>query len=149
MKPTTIATGILARDGEKPKEGAEALTLIEVAVWLHFGVPSEEGGGWRIPPRRFISDWFDAELPAIREKLTALMRLVVAGRLTREQALEQTGQWCVGRIQQRIADGVPPPNEPSTVRQKGSSKPLIRYGQLRGSISYEVREGGRGGGEGQ
>lgn len=137
MRPVAIAAGILAKDGERA-EGD--LTLIEVAVWNHFGVPDEEGG-WRIPPRRFISDWFDSEGPHLREKLSALMRLVVAGKLSRDQALEQMGAYCVGQIQQRIADKMYTPNAPSTEARKRSSTPLVASGQLRASVSFEIREG--------
>jgi hypothetical protein len=49
------------------------------------------------------------------------------------------GMRVVGDIQDRISDGIPPPNSPITIARKGSSKPLIDSGQLRQSISFEVR----------
>lgn len=140
LKPVTICTGILAKEGSVPKRGASALSLLEVAVWLHFGVEGKNGG-WRIPPRRFISDWFDAEEPKLRAMLPDLLRQVVAGRLTRDQALNQMGLYCVGQIQQKIADRAYAPNARSTEQRKRSSTPLVNTGQLRASISHDIREG--------
>ncbi len=142
----SIATGILAKDGEKAKAGVdaegEALTLIQVAVWNEFG--TSDG---HVPARSFIRAWFDEEEPKLREKLTVLLRQVVAGQLSSEQAFEQMGQYCVGQIQLRIAAGIDPENAKSTVDRKHSSVPLIgATGQLRAGVSYEVREGGSGGG---
>lgn len=136
MHPVTIAAGILAKDGESAKKGTDALTLIQVAVWNEFGTSDE-----RVPERSFIRAWFDEQEPDLRAKLTILMRQVVAGKLTREQALDQMGLYCVGAIQKRMAEGVGPANAPSTVKAKGSSTPLVDTGQLRSSISFEVREG--------
>jgi hypothetical protein len=141
LKPVTIATGMLAKDGAQPKKGARALSLIEVAVWNHFGVASKDGG-WRIPPRRFISDWFDSEEPKLRAMLPDLFRQVIAGKLTREQALERMGLYCVGQIQQRIANRAYAKNAKSTEDRKHSSTPLVHTGQLRASISFDLREGG-------
>lgn len=53
--------------------------------------------------------------------------------------LERVGLWAQGSIQQRISDGIPPPNAESTIRRKGSSTPLIDTGQLRTSIKYRVK----------
>lgn len=139
-----IATGVLAKHGDQPKragegEHAEALTLIEVAVWNEFG--TSDG---RVPERSFIRAWFDAEEPQLREMLTALLREVVAGKLTSQQALDRMGLHCVGQIQKRIAEGIPPENAESTVQRKGGGKttPLIDTGQLRSSISFDVRPAG-------
>jgi hypothetical protein len=143
MPAVAIATGVLAKDGAQPKQGTEgALELIEVAVWNEFGTS-------RAPARSFIRAWFDAEEPTLREKLTVLLQEVVAGKLTRDQALERMGLYCVGAIQKRIAEGIAPENAPSTIEKKtkgagGSTTPLVDTGQLRSSISYEVRQGGSG-----
>lgn len=139
MKPVSIATGLLAKDGEKAAFGSKELSLIEVAVVNHFG--SSDG---HIPARRFITDWFDANESHLREMLVTLMRQAVKGDLTREQVLNQMGAYCVGSIQENIAKGVPPPNAPSTIAKKKSSTPLVNTGQLRSAMSFEVREGGGG-----
>lgn len=144
MKPVTIRTGILEKDGAKPHgvDGDDSLTVIQIAVWNHFGTTNADGS-WRVPPRPFITSWFDAHEGELRKKLVILMRSVIAGKRTREEILNLMGQYCVGQIQQEIADGVPPPNAPSTISKKGSSTPLVDHGVLRSSISYDIQEGSK------
>ncbi len=133
-----ISVGILAKDGAQPKEGDDDLTLLQVAIWNEFGTDN-------IPARSFIRSWFDENRDRVREMLRRTMELVVAGRLTKEQALERVAQKCVGEIQARISAGIAPPNAESTIAKKGSSTPLIDTGQLRSSVSYEITEEGKGG----
>ena len=52
--------------------------------------------------------------------------------------LEQLGAMAVGEVQKYVTELDTPPNAPSTIRQKGSSNPLINTGALRQSITYEV-----------
>ena len=128
-----IAVGVLEADGGRP-HGDDALTIIEVATFNEFGTS-------RIPERSFIRAWFDEHQAELKADLGKMMQAVLLGRLTREQMLERLGQRCVGQIQARIAEGVPPPNAESTIRRKGSSKPLVDTGALRSSVSYRVDEG--------
>ena len=140
LKPVTIRVGILEKDGAASHDGSDR-TLIEIATWNHFGVLAKNGEGWHIPPRPFITDWFDENEAALRSKLTVLMQSVVAGKRTRDQVLQIMGAYCVGQIQARMAESIPPPNAPSTIKQKGSSTTLINSGQLRSAVSFDVREG--------
>lgn len=126
-----IDVGIL-EDKEHGEEGGA--TLLEIGTYNEFGTAT-------IPERSFIRAWFDEDEPHLREQLAALMASVVEGKRTKEQVLEIMGQYCVGRIQARMAEGVAPPNAPSTVARKGSSTPLIDTGILRASISYRVDGG--------
>lgn len=160
FKQATVAAGILAKDGAKPHKapGAEIaegvawtesanpkpiasededLTVIEVACWNEFGTE-------HIPARSFVRAWFDEHQAEIREKLRRLMLLVVSGKRTKKQILEQLGAWCAGEIQRRMAEGVPPPNAQSTIDRKGSSTPLIATGQMRSSVSYRTDAGDGG-----
>lgn len=136
----SVSMGILAKDGDEPKKGAEGevpakgepVRLIDVAGWAEFGTDTE-------PERSFIRAWFDQASPQMREDLRKLMVLVVQGKMTKEQALELLGQKGVGEIQARIAAGIAPENAASTIEAKGSSTPLIAGGQLRSAISYAVK----------
>lgn len=125
-----VHVGIL--DGEETHGGSE-VSILDVATWMEFGTQD-------IPARSFIRAWFDEDEDHLREVLTTLLQEVVAGKLSKEQALEQLGQYAVGRIQQRISDGIPPPNAPSTIEKKGSSTPLIDTGTLRASVTYKVED---------
>lgn len=58
---------------------------------------------------------------------------------TVDRALGAVGESIVNFIQERIAKGIEPANAPSTIAQKGSSKPLVDTGRLRQSITWEVK----------
>jgi len=124
-----VTVGIHASDGAA-KEG-DGATVLDVAVWAEFGTDTE-------PERSWLRAWFEANREIGTKKLTEFLARVVAGKLTKKQALEQFGAWAQGGIQQRIADGIEPANAPSTIEQKGSSKPLINTGQFRASIHFKV-----------
>jgi hypothetical protein len=133
----SIRIGVLDKDGGESHGGGT--TVIDVATWNEFGVKDEKGD-WKIPPRSFIRAFGDQERAEAVKLLKRLYALVVMGRMTEEKALDMFGVWAVGRIQARIAQGIPPANADSTVRRKGSSTPLIDTGQLRSSISFEVEK---------
>ena len=134
-----IDVGILEAEGGKP-EVDSAMTVLEVAIINEFG-GIDANGNEHPPARSFIRAWFDEREASLRQDLTVLMQSVVKGARTKEEILELLGQRCVGQIQSRIADGVPPPNRPSTIRKKGSSTPLVDHGTLRSSITYRVDNG--------
>lgn len=129
LKSPVIKVGVLKDDGAE--EYDDGLRVIQVAIWNEFGAG-------HVPERSFIRAWFDENQAKCRAAFKRLMTAVVAGKYTKSQALELLAQRFVGEIQKRMAQGVPPPNAPSTIRQKGSDKPLIDTGQLRSSISYSI-----------
>lgn len=132
LRAPKIDVGILAADGAAAYAGGDGATVLEVAMWNEFGAG-------HVPERSFIRAWFDENEDACGRAVVAMMRAVLAGRYTSKQAVELLAQRFVAEIQRRMAQGIPPPNAPSTVAAKGSDKPLIDTGQLRSSISYLVR----------
>ena len=50
----------------------------------------------------------------------------------------EIGRFAVGIIQGRIQDLKDPPNTPATIRQKGSSNPLVDTGELHNAVDWEV-----------
>ena len=138
------------------------VTLGEVAIANEYGVGVAGGatdfgdeifGGQRqgagskhfIPERSFIRSTVDAHAKGdwARES-EALKKAVVQDGLTVDVALKRMGLLIKAAIQAKIRSNVPPPNAPSTIARKGSSKTLINTGQLLNSIDYEVhREGER------
>jgi hypothetical protein len=95
-----------------------------------------EFGAGRSPERSFIRATIDKYQSAIQKRAIALGRGVLLDAFSVEQALELLGEYVVGLIRQRIADGIAPRNKPSTIKRKGSSKPLIDTGGLRASITH-------------
>ena len=91
-----------------------------------------------IPERSFLRAGINASKKDIIKLYAKQLPLVVQGRIALKSIQHFVGELVVGNITQRIADGIPPPLKPETVRRKKSSKPLIDTGHLRQSITYEV-----------
>lgn len=111
-------------------------TLLEIAL-IH------EFGGGHVPARSFIRATMDERAADITKLQVAVARLVLSGKLTPAQALEQIGAKVASMVQARIVAGIAPPLAASTRRQKARSggakdTPLIRTGQLRSAITYAV-----------
>lgn len=124
-----VAIGVL---GSNAGKSHGATTLYDVAAANEFGTS-------RIPERSFLRETLDvhhAKVVAFCKKQGAE---VVRGTISNEAALNRIGLFVQGLIQARIASGIEPANAESTIAAKGSSKPLIDSGQLRASITYEVR----------
>lgn len=94
-----------------------------------------------IPERSFLRATIDQYATAIARRNVLLMQGYADGKFALESSLELLGQYVVGLIKQRIANGIAPPNSPYTTARKGSSKPLIDTGQLRNAITYKVEVG--------
>lgn len=142
-----VRVGVLAdapkktgtRTGKRGRQIQQAATLAEVAAAHEFGTAT-------IPQRSFIRATVDlkaGEIGALQEKLAAQ---VAEGKITPEVAMERLGAAVQGMVQTRIAEGIGPALKPATVARKGSDKPLVDTGQLRSSVTYQVLQGGTGGG---
>ena len=59
-----------------------------------------------------------------------------------EQILKKIGIFQKDLIQEKITEGEFAPNAASTVKKKGSSKPLIDTGRMRQSVNYVIKEKG-------
>ncbi len=130
-----VRVGVL-HDAPKKGDDTGRATLLEVAAYNEFGAPAAN-----VPQRSFIRATVDAKKPEIQAAQGRVAKQVLAGKITFHQGLEQIGAKVVGLMKQRIAAGIPPENAESTIARKGSSKPLINFGQLRGAITYEVVQG--------
>lgn len=124
LQAANVAIRIGVREGSR-KDGRAAE---DVATWNEFGTP------WS-PARSFIGAWFDATYVENQALVHRMLQAVAAGQLTLERMIKMLRVLFVGQVQKRIADGIDPPNAPSTIARKGSSKPLIASGQLRTSIA--------------
>lgn len=142
-----VRVGVLAdapkktgtRTGKRGRQIQQAATLAEVAAAHEFGTAT-------IPQRSFIRATVDlkaGEIGALQEKLAAQ---VAEGKITPEVAMERLGAAAQGMVQVRIAEGIGPALAPATVARKGSDKQLVDTGQLRSSVTYQVLQGGTGGG---
>ena len=73
----------------------------------------------------------------------AQLKALLAGRTTAEEVLKKTAVFMKGLVQETIKDGNFPANAPSTVKKKGSDKPLIDTGHMRQSVTTIIDRKGR------
>lgn len=118
--------------------GPSGMPVVQLGAIHEFG--SEDG---RIPERSFLRGTMRAKQRDHNAIIRRLARSVTLGRQAPTQALAQLGAVAAANVQEAISDGVPPPNAPSTIRRKGSSKPLIDTGALRQSITWQLFKKGR------
>jgi len=117
----------------------DELSQAELAAIHEFGAPRAG-----IPERSFLRATADLKRVEWMALFERALRLVVAGRLTLDQAMGLVGQQAVADIVARIREGagIPPPLKPATIAAKGSDRPLVDTGRLVQAISYEVKKGG-------
>lgn len=110
-------------------------SVIAYASYNHFGVPG------RIPARPFISVTIDQnkqKIFQIKEKLGAKL---LAGQIDIQKALGLLGALVQGMIKKTISGPLfkeTVPNDPGTIKQKGSSQPLIDTGTMRNSTTWQI-----------
>jgi len=92
----------------------------------------------RIPERSFLRVPLRSNQQDFAAVLAGSLPDVLNGNLSMAQLMDQLGARAVATSQEAISAGIPPPNAPSTVAQKGSSQPLVDTGRLRQSITWVV-----------
>lgn len=107
----------------------------DIAFIHEMGDPARD-----LPERSFLRSTMAEKRQAYQELAAKVMRKVMAGDMTVEQGLELIGMAAASDVQETIEQGEFAPLAPETIRRKGSSKPLIDKGQLRQSITSEVRD---------
>jgi len=115
--------------GDRAKTGG--LSMPQIAAENEFGTQ-------RIPERSFMRTSFDENVTRIQALIRREYEQVVDGNKTEANALGLVGLYVVGLIQQKIRQITQPPNSPTTIAIKKSSKPLIDFGQMVGSVTYVV-----------
>jgi len=125
---TNVTVGVQADIGAQQHVGSK-LTVLDIATIHEFGLGNN-------PERSFIRATFDEN----QELIYRLAQLVVDGKLTREQALNQLGLRFQAQVIDRINSNIPPPLAPATIKRKGSSLALVDTGQLKSSITYRIEQ---------
>lgn len=124
----TVKVGIMADAGSE-KNGA---SLVEVAAYNEFGTQ-------HIPARPFVRQTTDNNRGAWG-RMAAQLEDRVAHGMSPHQALEILGNKAEGDMKKTIGRGHFAPNAPNTIKQKGSSQPLIDTGRMRNSVSHKVED---------
>ena len=160
---------ILGAAGVAIKENAKLLmNIVKGFNWIrntgcYVGIPQEanaahEGGvtnaellyihengspANNIPPRPVIEIALTEETTKsrIRNQIKSSNRLALMGNVeAAERELNKAGMIAVNAIVKTFGSDQLEPNAPSTIAKKGSSRPLIDKGSLRGAITYVIRK---------
>lgn len=132
FKNAIVKAGILSNSGN-----VNGISIVQYATWNENGVASKRGK-WKIPPRSFIKGWADNNKDKIKTVIEKLFTQVQTGNATADEALKKLGLFAKSGIQEYIRNGNFVPNASSTVKKKGSSRPLIDTGAMRNAVNYEV-----------
>lgn len=137
-----IKIGILSEEGSLTPAGSD-LNLAGIAAVNEFG--TKVAGANRnvtIPSRPFIRSTMD-EKKGFFEQVTynALVRINSINSDPIAE-LNKIGLVIAEAIKTKITSIRTPPNAPSTIKAKGSSKPLIDTGRMRASIRHQVVQKG-------
>ena len=125
-----VTVGIHDGEGSAPS-GDSALSVADVATIHEFGLGDN-------PERSFVRAYADEHADEVKAKERELIKGAIKGNRTADDVLELLGLWIVSKMQERVRSGISPPNDPVTIAAKGSSTPLINFGQLVSSITHEV-----------
>lgn len=122
-----ISNPILEVGFFKEAKYSDGKQVAQVASQNEFGTHS-------IPPRPFFRN-------AIAKNSQKWMKFFKKN--AKEQppykAMGMLGEMIRSDIVQSINQTNTPPNSPLTIKQKGSSKPLVDTGKMRASVSFQVR----------
>lgn len=115
--------------------------VISRAIWNNFG--TSRG----IPERPFMQNAMRDNRAGYRDGMKAGARTIIKAAASGEDpakamrsVLAKLGIKAQGDIQSEITSLQTPPNAASTIRQKGSSNPLIDTGEMRGAVSFKVED---------
>ena len=129
LKATTIRVGV--------PEGAggydDGSTIAEVAFYNEFGTA-------RIPERSFIRSTFNEQRDTFIKFMGSEAAKSLEGKQSMDTTIQRVGIKAQSEILKKFRDNDWDPNAPYTIAKKGSSTPLIDSGQLRQSITWEVKK---------
>lgn len=110
--------------------------VCDVAAWNELGTAN-------MPSRPFLRKSVDENESKINSFVQSQKKALVNGE-SADQILKEIGIFQKDLIQEKITEGDFEPNAESTVRRKGSSKPLIDTGRMRQSVNYYITQKGSG-----
>ena len=147
-------TDKITADGKKLQKILKELADKEVRVGFQQGKTTEEDGtdvcdiaAWNelgtvnMPSRPFLRMSVDDNSDKINSFMSAQKRSIINGE-SAGRILMKIGIFQIDLIQEKITEGSFAPNAPSTIKAKGSSKPLIDTGRMRQSVNFEIKQKG-------
>lgn len=131
LASTQVKVGITS---EKNKAVGANFNLAGKAAVHEFGSPSQG-----IPERSYLRATMTEKSQEIADNMiNRIYSYIEAGRIIDDNYFRIIGNDVSNLVKQKIVSGNFTPLKASTIKRKGSSKPLIDTDELRGSISYEI-----------
>lgn len=144
----------LTPEGKRYFAELKKLADMEVAVGFQSNGASYEGGASvaevaaynelgssSTPARPFMRQSFEKHGDELQAACEQVNRVLASGG-SLEEALNQLGVMAKALIQEQIVNGEFAANAASTIKKKGSDKPLIDTGTMRQSVNYVIRKRG-------
>lgn len=140
----------LTPEGKKYFAELQKLANLEVQVGFQDGASDDEGtsyaeiaaynelGTSTTPSRPFMKQSFENHEDELQSACDRVNTVLSNGGTT-DSALNELGVYIKGLVQEEIVNGEFEPNAPSTIKRKGSDKPLIDTGRMRQSVNYVVK----------
>ncbi len=117
------------------KKKQKKADICDIALWNELGTE-------HIPSRPFLRKSVDENKTVIDDMLDKTVKRLLSGQ-PMQRVLNRLGSFQKGLVQKKIVEGTYVPNATSTIRKKGSSRPLIDTGRMRQSVNYIVRKKGQ------
>lgn len=133
QKPKTALFVGYFDDSGKYSDGTK---LSEVALWNEYGTISKKGKE-HIPPRPFLRNTINNQ--ANIDKFARIIGYELAESGDLNLAFERCANVAVSAVKKSIRSNTPPPNDPATIKAKGSSHTLIDTGKLMGGVDYKIK----------
>lgn len=124
-----VTVGI--HESESARDDPGSLTNAQLGAIHEFGTPTIPARPWLVPGVESGN----------KEYIETVKHEMEAGRQP-EDILPVLGVIAVSSVQQYMTALRSPPNAQSTINKKGSSNPLIDTGELKSSVTFEIRQKG-------
>lgn len=134
LKQNEVFIGYQAGHAKHTDENGNTADMAEIAMFNELGTSTS-------PPRPFLRMTVDENKDKINQFVETQTKRIAQGA-SAEQCMKQMGAFGVSLVQEKIGNGTFAPNAESTIKAKGSDKPLIDTGQLRQSVHYVIKKGG-------
>jgi hypothetical protein len=103
-----------------------------------FGARAGKNGSVVIPERSYIRSTYNKNYKRVARRFAQIVRSIKRGSNDINTKLKLIGLEQEKKTKKTLTDLKHPPNAPSTIKNKGSSNPLIDTGELRSKISSRV-----------
>ena len=129
-----VKVGILEGTGVHPNSNGALIS--EIAFWNEFGTHEETIEA--IPARPFLRPGIRDAHDIIRKIYVEGFKALVRGDISVTRFNSLIGMAGANEVRKKITAVGSPKNAPSTIKQKGSSNPLVDTGALRQHITWRI-----------